>query len=766
MNKKIKSPPRNKKSLGGFLRKNLPGILSTAANIALPGVGGMIAGSALSIIDSQLNPEVDPNLANTEAIKKNKLASTRSLYNRDFSETSSFAEGGALPNNKYTIRGVANIPRILRETGLTYRELIRLNPGLNNNLNVLRDGYELNIGSGNRTTPIEPIPYRNPGTGALDTANRPVPSTTRPYQAAQITPTNNGSLNQTPETTNTETIQRERAQVATGSGTGQGGNGRTEVRRGGGKGATRGSSKNIPQTATNTGGNSNIQREEATPVRRRVRAYTPPRAESSTSSLVRRDVPPSANNNNQDGLLNQLRRMGRDVYKTGGNLPMNISNNNTQSIGQDAVEFQGPKHSQGGIPLNKNVEVEGGETMDKVQGQKYVFSDQVKVPGTDMTFAEAHKQLVKEGATEEEINQLAQLQEQLTGRIDNSVPMEQGMGASPMANPAPMDAAGGPSAPLNMAVGGFLRSGASRLGKGLGAAYRGTRDGVNIAGRFLNTEQGQNTLEYVPAALDLFNAVTTKSPKLDFNPLKPVYANRDSLNTLRGLRTTVNVDPQLRENRASTRRVGMNSSATGALALAAQANEIKGASDILNNKMNVETELYNNRGTAIAQQQAGFDAQDALTTNQTNQLNDQNKRSVDEFNQVNKDTRKANISNAVANIVGVRSAQRERSNLRSQQEDQFRIQLAQIEQEAMFLDPAKLEERYQQLANLFPERFGEIAARRNRRNNLSNATNRTTGGLQDYRNTPDQRLALRLNPLARFRGGTDYISALRNLRVR
>ncbi len=106
---------------------------------------------------------------------------------------------------------------------------------------------------------------------------------------------------------------------------------------------------------------------------------------------------------------------GGKVLKGGAMLPMS----NT------AVEFVGNKHSKGGIMLDRQTEVEGGETMDKVmfkQGgaQDYIFSDYLKLGGK--TFASRHKNLVKSGASRAEIQQLAKLQEQVAkkkGRDEN-----------------------------------------------------------------------------------------------------------------------------------------------------------------------------------------------------------------------------------------------------------------------------------------------------------------------------------------------------------
>lgn len=113
----------------------------------------------------------------------------------------------------------------------------------------------------------------------------------------------------------------------------------------------------------------------------------------------------------------QTQNLG-STYRSGGALPgRNKDMNNSRAIGQNAREFVGPKHEQGGIPLpGVGAEVEGGETLDDVGSQSYVFSDETKVPGTNLTFAEFHKRLVKNKASKKDINRLAALQEQVSGR--------------------------------------------------------------------------------------------------------------------------------------------------------------------------------------------------------------------------------------------------------------------------------------------------------------------------------------------------------------
>lgn len=86
-----------------------------------------------------------------------------------------------------------------------------------------------------------------------------------------------------------------------------------------------------------------------------------------------------------------------------------------------AVEFVGPKHSQGGIMLDPQTEVEGGETMDKVKMKEdggkagdYIFSDFLKLG--KKTFAQRHKEMLSRGATQGDIQKLAKMQEEVAKR--------------------------------------------------------------------------------------------------------------------------------------------------------------------------------------------------------------------------------------------------------------------------------------------------------------------------------------------------------------
>jgi len=95
-----------------------------------------------------------------------------------------------------------------------------------------------------------------------------------------------------------------------------------------------------------------------------------------------------------------------------------------QPIGGGAVEFVGNEHdesgmgSESGILLDEQTEVENGETMTQVAAQggmkDYFFSNKLKAGG--MTFADKHKEMLNNGAGQEQVNYLAKMQEAVAGR--------------------------------------------------------------------------------------------------------------------------------------------------------------------------------------------------------------------------------------------------------------------------------------------------------------------------------------------------------------
>jgi|SRR5690625_1827937 len=103
---------------------------------------------------------------------------------------------------------------------------------------------------------------------------------------------------------------------------------------------------------------------------------------------------------------------GVGVLAGGGYLD-SISNN--MMFGQP-VMFSGPSHEYGGIDIGEGYEVEGGETAQDIDGNGYVFSKRLKVPGSYKTFAQRHAELINSGVNPEEVRELMDLQERVSGR--------------------------------------------------------------------------------------------------------------------------------------------------------------------------------------------------------------------------------------------------------------------------------------------------------------------------------------------------------------
>jgi hypothetical protein len=119
------------------------------------------------------------------------------------------------------------------------------------------------------------------------------------------------------------------------------------------------------------------------------------------------------------GMYNQMKQ-----YQMGG---QQLPGGEMEPIpGSDAVQFNGQSHDQGGIMVDGQTEVEGGETMDQVTMAKnggkrsdYFFSDHLKEGG--VSYANMHKEILAEGGDQEKIDWLAQMQERAAGRSPGKI---------------------------------------------------------------------------------------------------------------------------------------------------------------------------------------------------------------------------------------------------------------------------------------------------------------------------------------------------------
>lgn len=312
-------------------------------------------------------------------------------------------------------------------------------------------------------------------------------------------------------------------------------------------------------------------------------------------------------------------------YRTGGAI---------KPLGQDAVSFHGSKHESGGIVIAPNIEVEGGETMDALQtGEQYVFSDALMVPGTKRTFADKHKEMVRRGANKVEVDRLARIQEGAAGR--------------------------GPA--QSYRLGGLVKSGMQGVMKGAGAA-----------GRFIQSDQGQNLVEYIPGALALGTSLLSKPQQAP--QVAPALTNRSALNTLREMRTSVDVGSQLREAQGATRRLTQQPGMTNAALLAGQAQEMQNTGRLLGEARNTETELMNQQTAAIASTENQLNQRDAAAITDANRSN-----SYYQFQQQNLDNqRRENVLNSVRELGTVRASQRERDAIRAAEGRQYQMDMARI----------------------------------------------------------------------------------------
>lgn len=135
------------------------------------------------------------------------------------------------------------------------------------------------------------------------------------------------------------------------------------------------------------------------------------------------NLPPQFNSTQMADMNNYLQSaVAPKIMKDGGvNLPGGTM---TPIEGTDAVEFTGASHDDGGIQVDPQTEVEGGETMDKVVMSKggpkdYFFSDHLKTGG--MSYAQQHKNILQNGGGQGEINMLAKMQEKAANRDPKQV---------------------------------------------------------------------------------------------------------------------------------------------------------------------------------------------------------------------------------------------------------------------------------------------------------------------------------------------------------
>ena len=258
-------------------------------------------------------------------------------------------------------------------------------------------------------------------------------------------------------------------------------------------------------------------------------------------------------------------------FKRGGKLPTNSTNlknlvvsGKAKRFSSTAIEFTGPDHDGGGIQLpGVNAEVEGGETLDliiskggkvKSRGVPFVFSKSLKMPGSNVSFADAHKATVKRGGSESDIRDLASKQESIAGVLRDT------------------------TRPNEFFLGGFFNKG------GLGSKLLG------FAGE---------ALPYVPGIVNTIRGATGKieSPKMkpvDRSSVAALTAARDRLARTND-EVRFNPNAAINENRRLLRTLTADRNVSDAAKAAAIAGtQTRGAgirTDFMNREAEINTKL-------------------------------------------------------------------------------------------------------------------------------------------------------------------------------
>lgn len=331
-------------------------------------------------------------------------------------------------------------------------------------------------------------------------------------------------------------------------------------------------------------------------------------------------------------------------------------------IGQNAFSFTGAPHEKGGIKF-QNAEVEGGETMDFIQfkkggmvdsrnGSPYIFSKRLKVPETNTSFADTHKMLVKKNASEDEIRNLAQMQEKLTGRskemnYDGSMKMQTGGTIPPLYKPY-MD----------------VRSPINYFTQGMNPLFNSNEEPITIPYR--NNENVSNKTQSPTLAQKTISPTNYRNaPSIERDKLEPYFISPEikdfpiqennpkqkdnpkqknnnltsalqfipeAMNFLTGafgrgnipeatqvsnravemMDPRVNIEPQLLRNASSYRSIINDPNATPIQKLAAQSAKMQADSAVIADKINRENQMKSNQASI----QASIDSQNAQYNNQ------------------------------------------------------------------------------------------------------------------------------------------------------
>ena len=552
-------------------------------------------------------------------------------------------QGGAIPRpgarggNTYIAKQFDTLGDIARENGVSFREMLRLNPNLAD-LNNMKEGYVVRLPENAASRTTTPPPAADPASTTLpegvsqrqvETSNPDAPAyqpvalgrgaeTPPPVEAAPTTRTAPTPRREAPARRTAPTPRRAAPATTPTARTTPTTRATTPARRA--APAPRDTVREQILTASRDNSNSPETRAflqgmtgtlPATPAKRPVPPAARPSAPATRNATPEQQAefyrrlrpganptPPRGTASSRRGMLSnpgqptdaisrlralpEARRSGR-IFAEGGHLP----------IGQDAVKFRGPKHEQGGIPMpERGVEVEGGETMDKVSGQDYVFSQSVKVPGSKMTFAQAHEKLVKSDAPQEAIERLAALQEKVTGRAggqeemnpDAQQPMQQGQPVDPsQMMEAPQMRVGGPLPRVD------LTGVARRFNQGAGAV-----------GDAAKAVFGAATSAPVKDAASKYGAEIFNIGSSFLSRDKTPAAARVNTSSFAGPVQDMSIRPLQAEIMAAGRPV-MNGSGSNNVKLAAHAETLKGLGQLNQQAIQSRQQAFDSRTDKLAQ---------------------------------------------------------------------------------------------------------------------------------------------------------------------
>ena len=284
-------------------------------------------------------------------------------------------------------------------------------------------------------------------------------------------------------------------------------------------------------------------------------------------------------------------------YRSLGEVNTGYATGGAVSIGEDALRLHGPSHEGGGVQLAPGHEAEGGETVDFLTkkgqtsrastGTPYIFSKRLTVPGSNLNFAQVHEQLVKRKAGDEAINELANLQEQVSGR-------------------------NGADANGEYAIGGFL-SGA-----------------LNAAGAWAKSEGGKNVLstglQMLPSLLNVGTAAFAKNGTPTY---APVTVSDKALKRVEQTPTEIDINPALNENRTALSTLVRQPGVSVAQARSAMNQTQANAGKMYAEKANTEAGLEARKASQAASIIAQTEGANASALNQAQQINMENQMGAD-----------------------------------------------------------------------------------------------------------------------------------------